>query len=305
MDRLWQWRICECSYSLIPIILTYSSDGSIVTVHPISEHGLIGPASYTFKYNLTHPGPGTNDSQLQSNPHEAIFDPSGQYMFVPDRGADRLYTYRVASPFSVEQVHNITLPPGTGPRHITFAVHNATRTFLYLVSELDNTVRVFALDGLSNLVSTTATAPKTKLSMTLIQTTSTIGLGSNRTEPNDHHLAAEVALSADGRFAYVANRETTSLKTDSLAIFSVHPQAPEQHLVYLGQNATYGKTPRHFSLSPDTNTKYAAVGNEVTQNLVVLERDPKTGFVGKLVGNLSLGELDVTQNLGPTAVIWG
>jgi 6-phosphogluconolactonase len=134
------------------------SDGSAVSVHPLSETGLIGPASYLFEYNLTHPGPGANDSQIQSNLHEAFFEPSGQFMFVPDRGADRIYAYRVGGPHSAMQLQNITLSPGAGPRHITFRIFDCTRTYTYLVSELDNTVRVFTLDGVSNLIQDTPAA---------------------------------------------------------------------------------------------------------------------------------------------------
>src|ERR1700742_4259225 len=101
---------------------------------------MIGDPTFVFNYNLTHPGPGTNDSQIQSNPHATAFDPSGEYMIVPDRGADHLYVYHVDGPERVTQINNITLEPGTGPRHVTFREFNSTRTFMYLVSELDNTI---------------------------------------------------------------------------------------------------------------------------------------------------------------------
>ena len=282
------------------------SDGSAVSVHPLSETGLIGQASYLFKYNLTQPGPGLGGSQIQSNPHEAVFEPSGQYMFVPDRGADRLYVYRVAGPYDVSQVHNITLPPGTGPRHATFRTFNCTRTYLYLVSELDNTVRVFTLDGVSNLIQEASITENSNLEITLQQTISTIGLGANRTAPINHHLAAEVALSSDGKFAYVPNRDTTTFSSDTLAVFSVSPNPDKDHthLTYLGRNATYGKIPRHFSLSPDAQNQYVAVANEVSQNVVILERG-KSGFISNIRGNLTLGAQDLTQDLGPAAVIWG
>jgi 6-phosphogluconolactonase len=171
-------------------------------VHPLPETGLIDEASYLFKYNLTQPGPGANDSQIQSNPYEAIFEPSGQFMFVPDRGTDRLDAYYVAGSYSVSQVLSATLPPGTGPRHITFRTFNCTWTYMYLVSELDNTVRVFTLDGVSNLIDDTPATGAPKLEITLQQTISTPGLG-NRTAPDNHHLAAEIALSKNGKFAYV------------------------------------------------------------------------------------------------------
>ncbi|OCL15230.1 putative isomerase YbhE [Glonium stellatum] len=281
-------------------------DGSTVSIHPLSEVGVIGEASYVFKYNLSHPGPGTNGSQIQSNPHEAIFEPSGQYMFVTDRGADRLYVYRVAGPFDVLQIDTIVLPPGTGPRHLTFRTYNSSRTYMYLVSELDNTVRVFTLDGLDNISKRKEKSMSPKLTITLRQTASTLGPGSNRTAPDNKHLASEVAISADGKFVYASNRNTVSYDSDTLTIFSVHPDLynDEGHLVYLGSNLTYGKIPRHFSLSKDMENKYIAVANEVSQSVMVLERDAKSGFISKLRGNITLGGLDITQSLGPAAVIF-
>jgi 6-phosphogluconolactonase len=88
-------------------------------------------------------------------------------------------------------------------------------------------------------------------------------------------------------------------------VFSVHPgnDDDQNHLVYLGQTLTYGKIPRHFSLSKDPKTTYAAVANAVSNGLVILERDEVSGFITGLRGNISLGPFDVTQDLGPAAVI--
>jgi hypothetical protein len=56
----------------------------------------------------------------------------------------------------------------------------------------------------------------------LQQTISTLGLGVNHTAPDKHHLAAEIALSNDGKFAYVSNRDTTTDAPDTLATFLVN-----------------------------------------------------------------------------------
>jgi 6-phosphogluconolactonase len=265
------------------------SNGSAVSVHPLSETGLIGEASFLFKYSLTQPGPGTKDRQIQSNPHEAIFGPSGQSMFVPDRGADRLHGYYVAGPYSVSQVLNVTLPPSTGLRRITFRTFNCTGTYMYLVSELDNTVRVFTLGSVSNSISDTLATSTPKLEKTLQQTIPTPRLGVNRTAPNNHHLTADITLSNDGKFAYVSNRDTMTYAADTLAIFSVNPdpRIDHAHLTYLGQNATYGKIPRYLSMSLDPQTRYAAVANEVSQSLLILECD-QSGFTGAASKLLSL-----------------
>lgn len=292
-----------------PLACWYSdklnSDGSTVSIHPRFPNGALGDASYTFKYTLQKPGPGTNGSQVQSNPHESMFEPSGEYMFVPDRGADRLYVYHVCGPLSVTQIQTLEVEPGTGPRHLTFRVFNDTRTYMYLVSELDNSVRVFTLDGVDNKYDRNC-EDLHNITVTLTQRISTLGANLNRTAPDNKNVAAEVALSNDGRFAYVANRNAISYSSDTLAIYAVNPGLHDDlnHLTYLGYNLTFGKTPRHFSLSKDPETRYVAIGNEVSNTIVILERDEASGFFTAFRGNLTLGSFDVTTTTGPTCVIW-
>jgi 6-phosphogluconolactonase (cycloisomerase 2 family) len=289
-------------------LLTFQnlSDGSTVSIHSREEDGSIGDATYVFKYTLSKQGPGTNGSQVQSNPHEAIFDPSGEFLFVPDRGADLLYVYHVASSFDVAIIQTLRFEPGTGPRHLTFRAFNETRTYMYLVSELDNSIRVFTVDGVRNNHRGTSQGSPRNITISLTQRVSTLGANLNRTAPNNRDIAAEVALSNDGKFAYVSNRNTVNFNSDTVAIYSVHPglNNDRNNLRYLGYNLTYGKTPRHFSLSKDPQTRYAAFGNEVSNNLVILERSDLTGFFTEIKGNLSVGALDITQNSGPTAIIW-
>lgn len=234
-------------------------------------------------------------------------------MFVPDRGADRLYVYEVERPHHVTLVKNISLPLGTGPRHLTFRPFNRTRTHAYLVSELDNTVRVFSLDGLQNHQYRREDDcedhrppynPRLDLRIEEIQVASTLRNGDHRTAPNNDDLAAEVALSHDGKFAYVSNRNTQSLDPDTIALYSVQPSATRNHLTWLGTMSAYGKIPRHFSLSPDADGTYIAVANQVTQELIILQRNKKTGFAKEIVAKISLGELDITQTHGPICVIW-
>jgi 6-phosphogluconolactonase (cycloisomerase 2 family) len=76
---------------------------------------------------------------------------------------------------------------------------------MYLVSKLNNTVGVFTLDGVSNMIQEFPAMDILKLEITRQQTISTIGLGANRTTPIYRQLVAEVALSKDGKFEYVSN----------------------------------------------------------------------------------------------------
>ena len=194
--------------------------GAQISIHPVSPGGIISEASHVFSYNLTHPGPGTNDSQIASNPHEAVFDPSGLHLFVANRDADRVYVYRVNGPTDVVQIANFTLEPGTGPRDITFKVFNETRTYVYLVSELDNSVRVFTLDYCTCHLANSASAT---LTIILKQRISTLNARSTRTAPNTHGLASETIASNDSRFLYFSNRNTISMKSDTVTVYSIHP----------------------------------------------------------------------------------
>ncbi|KAF5007929.1 hypothetical protein FDECE_5845 [Fusarium decemcellulare] len=277
-------------------------DGSTVSVFPLISPGKIGEAAHTFQYNLTKPGPGTGDSQVMANPHAVVFNPSGDIMAVPDKGADRLYLYQVHSTNHIEQIRNMTFLPGTGPRHLLFSEYSHTKTLMYLIGELDNTMNVFAFDRSdcnrgSDLNET--------LQITHLQSISTLNSGTSRTEPKNEDLASEVHLSHDGRFLYVSNRNTESVDNiDSIAVYSVDPHS-EQPLEFLGLNSTHGKIPRHFSLSPDHKNRFVAVANQVTNDLHIMERDVHTGFLGSIVGKFSFGKLDISTKVGPMAVVWG
>lgn len=270
-------------------------DGGIVSIFPLSSTGTIGPATYTFHFTIETPGPGAGDSQTQANPHESIFDPSGQYIFVPDRGADRLYIYKHGGPSAVSLLETLTLEPGTGPRHILFSPIDDRSFYFYLVSELENCVRLFVFSCPGSGQPT----------ITQLQIISTLGLGtglSARTAPTNDDLAAELQLSSDGRFLYASNRNTQTLDPDTIAIFSRN--TTDGTLTYLTAMSTQGKIPRMFAISPDASNQYVAVANEATQDITMFERDEGTGMIGDVVGRIVLGELDETTTQGPLCVLW-
>ncbi|KAH7309751.1 Lactonase, 7-bladed beta-propeller-domain-containing protein [Stachybotrys elegans] len=278
-------------------------DGSTVSLFPLGCSGDIHNASYTFQYNLTQPGPGTGHSQIQSNPHAAVFHPSEDLMFVPDRGADRMYIYDVSNTQDVTLLRNMTLLPGTGPRHLIIPDLGNEQSLLFLLGELDNTVYVYSL-GFSHPDTLSRGGANETLQVALLQSISTLSRDGPRTEPINEDLAGELELSADHKFLYVSNRNAVSAEQlDTLAIYSVDLSSSTP-LQFLGLNSTHGKIPRHFSLSSDDQNRYVAVANQVTNDLVVMERNAHTGFLGRVVGNFTFGPLDLTTDKGPMAVIW-
>lgn len=273
--------------------LDFDRDGSSVTLHSRYRNGTIGDASHLFTYTLDAPGPGHDDSQVQANPHQTIFSPSGDFMFVPDRGADLVYVYHTATD-RVTRLDDIQVLPGTGPRHASFYKVSETESLMILVGELDNTLRVY------RIVESSAPA---HVDVALLQTISTLGAGLNRTHPDGVDLASEVAISPDGRFVYAANRHTLSFDADFLAIYSLDAASTGQPLKWLGRNDTMGKIPRHFAISKGEG-RYLAVLNQVTDDLQVFERDIDSGFLTERLAKLEFGELTTDLDVGPIAVLW-
>lgn len=270
-------------------------EASTMAIYCLTEKGSIGEAEYQVKYHLDEPGPG-NESQIEPFPHQAQFDPTGNFLFVCARGADRVHTYHVPDPGQVKPLDDIILPPGAGPRHLVFRVVGKIQTYMYLVGELDNTVRVYTIS-----YSDTGS----EISVKLHQVLSTLGPGLPPTLPKGENLAAEVVFTTDGKFAYVSNRGTTSLDSDTLAVYQVDDKAPpEHHLMYLDKVETHGKIPRHIALSPDAENRYIAVANEYSNDIAVFERNVESGLLKGLEGQLVLGEAVYESRHGPACVLW-
>lgn len=101
-------------------------------------------------FNLTKPGPNA-ERQEAPHEHEAVLDPTGEFLVVPDLGADfvRIFSFDPKTgELSAEKP--LAVLPGSGPRHVVFyqpygVVSKTGTSFMFLVSELANTVTSFAV----------------------------------------------------------------------------------------------------------------------------------------------------------------
>jgi len=215
-----------------------------VAVMPLEPDGRLTPVRQLFTLTGT-PGPDPVQ-QISSHPHAVIFDPSGEYVIVPDKGFDKTFLFR----FSDGQLEpttqaSIASKPGAAPRHAAF---HPSLPVLYVNNELDSTVTVF--NWHSGRV-------------TEAQVVSTI--------PNGHdgrNTTAEIAASPCGRFLYVSNRGQ-----DSVVLFKVTPGTG--HLTYAGNTPTGGKRPRFFTLDPLAERLYAA--NQDSDDITGFRIEPVTG----------------------------
>jgi 6-phosphogluconolactonase len=233
--------------------------GGSIAVLPILPTGALGPATYTHqdvdsvgpKIATTAPaGSFAFDGHNKQDAHMIRTDPGGRFVLYADLGQDRIYissfdqaTGKLSplanSPF-------VALPPGDGPRHFTF--HRNGR-WLYSTQEEASTVAFFHFD------------PQTG-SLHLEQTISTLPPGFKGS-----NFTAEILLSPDGQFLYVANR----LK-NTVAVFSLNSDG---RLHYVGETSTMGDYPRNIAIDPGGDFLYAC--NHRSDDVTSFRVDKKTG----------------------------
>ncbi|MCL7380563.1 lactonase family protein [Streptomyces sp. 35G-GA-8] len=107
-------------------------------VLPIGNDGRLGPVSGRFQ----NTGSGPHPRQDSAHPHAVAFDPRGRFLGTADLGIDKLQIFRLTGG-GLDLVSEVSVPPGTGPRHIAFGRDSRS---LYAIGELDGTVTAFAYD---------------------------------------------------------------------------------------------------------------------------------------------------------------
>lgn len=120
------------------ICLNLSSWGSALSSYSISDpHAIRELQSETYK--LVHPGPNPVRQDIP-HPHDAVLDPTGHFILVPDLGADLVRVYAVDNDsLTWTEVTPLTVVPGSGPRHVAFLVAKE-KTFMYILTELSNRI---------------------------------------------------------------------------------------------------------------------------------------------------------------------
>ncbi|EXJ67548.1 uncharacterized protein A1O5_09561 [Cladophialophora psammophila CBS 110553] len=258
------------------ILAATNITASTLSIYPLSDNGAISKPTHIFDYNMSDSGP------KEAHPHQATFDPSGQFLIVPLRTMDCVDIYSIKCPQQVKKVQRIPVPSPAGARHVAFNPISSSRAYMYLVSEKDNSIRVYALYY-------KGTGPQ-DLTVEFKQRLSTMGRDLPPTADEHMDLAAEITVSNDGKFVYASNRNLTREGDDTLAIYSVDsdPAHDGHHLTYIGSQEVHGKHPRMLALSNDKENKWVAVSNQFSQDIVVFERDTVTGFLKDVRGKISV-----------------
>ena len=240
------------------VIAANYTSGSL-SVLPIKRDGGLGAPITT----IQHEGSGIN-KERQSKPHVhcTMLSADNRFLFVPDLGIDKvmIYAFNAATgkitPAKQPFAKSVD---GSGPRHFTFHPNNK---YAYLIEELSGTVETFQYNNGS---------------LKNIQRISTMPAGDT-----SFAGSADIHVSPDGRFLYASNRSTAN----TIAIFKINQQNGK--LTFVAHQSTMGQTPRNFNFDPTGN--FLLVGNQNSDQVVILKRDKITGLLTDTGKRIDVGK---------------
>ncbi|MEU0109395.1 lactonase family protein [Streptomyces sp. NPDC006251] len=213
-----------------------------VAVHPIDASGALGERTDLVTHSSPPPGPG----QEGPHAHQIITSPDGGHVLAVDLGTDTVYTYRLDEKAgTLTEVTRARTRPGAGPRHLTF--HPGGR-YAYLADEVDNTVAVCSYDPASGRVR--------------VGEAQSTGTGPGTSYP------AQILVTPNGRYAYLANRGDNSLTRYAI-------EADGARLRLLDTVPVDGDFPRQIALSPEGTLLFAA--NQKSSTVTVFHVDGTSG----------------------------
>ncbi|MEW2619039.1 lactonase family protein [Streptomyces sp. NPDC048106] len=224
-------------------LLSANYGSGSVAVHPIDASGALGERTALVTHTSPPPGPG----QEGPHAHQFLAGPDGRHLLAVDLGTDTVYTYRLhATKGTLTEVGRAHTRSGAGPRHLTF--HPGGR-HAYLANEVDDTVVVCAYDPATG-----------RLTIGEPQSTGASGDVTN--------YPAQLLVTANGRYAFLANRGD-----NSLARYAV--EAGGAGLRLLGTVPVRGDFPRQIAFSPDGRLLFAA--NQRSGTVTVFHVDADRG----------------------------
>lgn len=250
----------DASHLFVSNYSVVEDPGGTLAVVPVSADGTLKPVVQM----SSHPSSRVNpERQMSAHVHSTISSPDGRYVFSNDLGADKVFVYRFDPkanpqlPLTAAAPASVQLPPGSGPRHMLFS---ADGKHAWLTMEMSAQVAVFDYqDG-------------------KLEPTQMVDLAAG--QPVSDKAAAALHASSDGKFLYISNRGTAN----QLLVFAIDPATG--HLTELQRRSVEGDHPREFSLDP--SGRFLLIANQKSNQIVVVERDAKSGLLGKTVQKLAM-----------------
>ncbi|MDH4067936.1 MAG: lactonase family protein [Dehalococcoidia bacterium] len=206
----------------------FEYDDSTVVQYGLAEDGSIGDVQDVFVFTGHGIDPwaespqGGGHAPASPHAHIVVVDPSGKYLVVCEKAAERVYVFRIGSRLELASVYQC--PLGTGPRHAAFDKKGC----MFMTCEFASELWSFDFDASSG-------------ALRFIDKQSTLSGFKGRNEP------ATLQIHPNGRFVYMNNRGE-----DTIVWFSI---SPDGHLKKAGK-VSVSKSPdpkdatRAMTLSP-------------------------------------------------------
>ncbi len=199
---------------------------------------------------VQHVGSSVHARQTKPYAHWFATDPTNKFALAADLGTDQLVVYRfdaATGRLAPNDPPFTQVAGGMGPRHLVF---HPNGQWLYGTAELSNEVVALRWDAAKGMASR-------------FQAVKTLAEGFK--EPS---TAAEITVSADGRFLYASNRGE-----DSIVVYAIDAKSGE--LTLRQRVPSGGKTPRYFTFDP--THQWFLVSNQDSGGVVVFGVDAKSG----------------------------
>ena len=216
--------------------------------------------------NIYHKGSSQHPSrQTQAHAHCACFDIVSNKLLVCDLGLDQVKVYSLQKnndSFNAIEQQIITLPAGSGPRHICFDDNYA---YGFIINELTGSVTIIKHSAEKKEYEINGTFDtRVPLSESSINT----DLG-----------GAAIRVSACGKFIY------TSMRSDNTIRLFVFDPITES-LSFIASYPTEGRTPRDFTL--DASGKWLLVAHQDSDTISIFNVNSYNGTLSfhKTVNNI-------------------
>jgi 6-phosphogluconolactonase len=247
---------CYVTSDAANVIIANYSSGSIIVYGKNADGSLSEP-----KQVIQHTGKSIDPSrQTSAHAHMVQFTPDRKYLICTDLGEDLIYIYNYnrAGKDNVLTVKTvIKTTAGTGPRHLTFS---PTGKFAYLAHEFNGSITAYSYKN-GNLQK--------------IQEISSV-----EKDFKGRIDAADIHVSADGKFLYESNRGDAN----TINVFSVLPTG---RLAFASRSSSLGKGPRNFTIDP--SGKYLFVANQNSDEVVIFNRNKLTGSISDSGKRINVG----------------
>lgn len=196
-------------------------------------------------YNFSYKGKGSNpDRQESPHAHQVVPGPNEKFIYISDLGSDKVWIHNVESD-KKNPVGFLELPPGYGPRHLTF---NKNGTLVYILCELKPILLVAEVNTADG-------------SLKIMEQYPTV------CDPDISKSApAAIKIHPSGRTLAVTNRVD-----NTVAIFKIHGQKLKLQYEF----STKGKHPREITFSPDG--EWLLIANQDTSDINIRKFNSKTG----------------------------